>query len=144
MASASIVAQPTPVAVDTARCALVIIDMQRDFLEPGGFGEALGNDVSQLRREIVAPLRAAAGRRARGRHHRHPYPRGASPRHDGCPRAKVERGAPAMRIGDRGPMGRILDPRRGRARHHPGAISRCRRARARQAGKGAFYQTDST
>src|SRR5437762_8497283 len=107
MASANIVAQPAPVAVDTGRCALVIIDMQRDFLEPGGFGEALGNDVSQLRK-IVAPLRslldAARDAGITVIHTRE----GHRPDMTDAPRAKVERGAPSMRIGDRGPMGRIL------------------------------------
>ena len=45
-------AEPYAYEFEPARCALVIIDMQRDFLEPGGFGEMLGNDVSQLRRTI--------------------------------------------------------------------------------------------
>src|SRR3954464_5306763 len=103
MASATIARLPAPVALDTARCALVIIDMQRDFLEPGGFGEALGNDVSQLRK-IVAPLRALLGA-ARDAcltviHTRE----GHRPDMTDAPRAKVERGAPSMRIGDRGPM----------------------------------------
>src|SRR3954451_5954374 len=107
MASASIVAQPAPVAVDTAKCALVIIDMQRDFLEPGGFGEALGNDVSQLRK-IVGPLRQLLGAaREAGITVIHTR-EGHRPDMTDAPRAKVERGAPAMRSGDRGPMGRIL------------------------------------
>ena len=57
-------AEPAPLSVDLDRAALVIIDMQRDFLEPGGFGEALGNDVSRLQ-AAVAPLRQvlAAARR---------------------------------------------------------------------------------
>jgi len=47
-----IMAEPYAFECVPARCALLIIDMQRDFLEPGGFGEMLGNDVSQLRRTI--------------------------------------------------------------------------------------------
>ena len=48
----SVDAEPYDYEFEPAHCALVIIDMQRDFLEPGGFGEMLGNDVSQLRRTI--------------------------------------------------------------------------------------------
>jgi nicotinamidase-related amidase len=141
MASASIVAQPTPVAVDTARCALVIIDMQRDFLEPGGFGEALGNDVSQLRK-IVSPLRQLLGAAREAGiiviHTRE----GHRPDMTDAPRAKVERGAPAMRIGDRGPMGRILI--RGEAGHDiiPELYPFAGEPVLDKPGKGAFYQTD--
>ena len=45
-------AEPYPYEFRPAECALLIIDMQRDFLESGGFGEMLGNDVGQLRRTI--------------------------------------------------------------------------------------------
>jgi biuret amidohydrolase len=141
MASAKIDAQPTPIAVDPGRCALVIIDMQRDFLEPGGFGEALGNDVSQLRK-IVAPLHALLGAaRDAGITVIHTR-EGHRPDMTDAPRAKVERGTPSMRIGDRGPMGRILI--RGEVGHDiiPELYPVAGEPVLDKPGKGAFYQTD--
>ena len=52
-----VAARPYPYTFDTARTALVVIDMQRDFIERGGFGEALGNDVGRLA-AIVPTVRA--------------------------------------------------------------------------------------
>ena len=59
MPSVKLQAEPEPLSVDLGKSALVIIDMQRDFLEPGGFGESLGNDVSLLRCTI-APTETSA------------------------------------------------------------------------------------
>lgn len=121
--SREIAAKPGPFALDARHAALVIIDMQRDFLEPGGFGEALGNDVAQLRaastvvhtreghRPDLADLHPAKHRRAKG-------------------------------IGSAGPMGRILV--RGEAGH--GIIADLAPVRGEpvvdKPGKGAFYATD--
>src|ERR1700735_2866063 len=100
-------AEPAPLVVDLDAAAYVIIDMQRDFLEPGGFGEALGNDVSLLR-AAVAPCGAvlAAARRLDlfVIHTRE----GHRPDLSDAPPYKIERGDPARRIGARGAMGRIL------------------------------------
>lgn len=100
-------ALPFPYEFDVAHTALVIIDMQRDFIEPGGFGETLGNDVALLA-AIVPACQAvlAAWRQAGGRvvHTREAH---ASDLSD-CPPAKRLRGNPSLRIGDPGPMGRIL------------------------------------
>ena len=109
-----IVAEPASIAVDPMRVALIVIDMQRDFLEPGGFGEALGNDVSRLRRIVPACAALLAGLRAAGIPIIHTR-EGHRPDLSDAPRAKVERGTPSMRIGDAGPMGRILI--RGEAGH---------------------------
>jgi nicotinamidase-related amidase len=141
MACASIDALPAPIVVDTGRTAHVIIDMQRDFLEPGGFGEALGNDVSRLRK-IVAPLQRLLGAaRDAGITVIHTR-EGHRPDMTDAPRAKVERGAPSMRIGDRGPMGRILI--RGEAGHDivPELAPIAGEPVLDKPGKGAFYQTD--
>ena len=100
-------AQPGPFTFDPSSTALLVIDMQRDFLLPGGFGESLGNDVSQLRRTIepLAALMTAA--RAAGLPVIHTR-EGHKPDLSDCPPAKLNRGAPSMRIGDPGAFGRIL------------------------------------
>jgi nicotinamidase-related amidase len=59
-------AEPGPIALDLGRTALVIIDMQRDFLEAGGFGETLGNDVSRLAAAVEPCRRVLAAARDRG------------------------------------------------------------------------------
>jgi nicotinamidase-related amidase len=100
-------ALPFPYTFDPTTTALLVIDMQRDFLEPGGFGESLGNDVNELRRTI-APLRdLLAGCRAAGLPVIHTR-EGHLPDLSDCPPAKLTRGRPSMRIGDPGPRGRIL------------------------------------
>ena len=100
-------AHPFVFEFETAHTALVIIDMQRDFIEPGGFGETLGNDVSLLE-AIVPACQAVLGawRQAGGLvvHTREAH----LPDLSDCPPAKRERGHPSLRIGDAGPMGRIL------------------------------------
>lgn len=88
-------------------CALLIIDMQRDFLEPGGFGEMLGNDVGQLRRTIAPNQALLAGWRAAGLTVLHTR-EGHRPDLSDLPPAKKIRGRTAACIGDPGPMGRIL------------------------------------
>jgi nicotinamidase-related amidase len=134
-------AEPEPIAVDLGRAALVIIDMQRDFLEPGGFGEALGNDVSRLA-AAIPPCRAVldAARRA-GLLVIHTR-EGHRPDLSDAPKAKLERGHPAARIGAPGPMGRILI--RGEAGHDivPELAPLPGEPVIDKPGKGAFYQTD--
>lgn len=100
-------AQPFPFAFEVATTALVIIDMQRDFVEPGGFGETLGNDVRPLQAIIPACRRVLEAWRAHEGlvvHTREAH----APDLSDCPPAKRLRGNPTLRIGDAGPMGRIL------------------------------------
>ncbi|MDX6741310.1 isochorismatase family cysteine hydrolase [Actinocorallia sp. A-T 12471] len=105
--NASVEAEPYPYRFDLATTALLIIDMQRDFVEPGGFGETLGNDVSMLRR-VIAPLREVLdAARAAGMLVVHTR-EGHEPDLSDCPPAKLTRGEPSLRIGDPGPKGRIL------------------------------------
>ena len=89
------------------RTALVVIDMQRDFVEPGGFGASLGNDVTRLHASIgpIAALLAAWRRQGWPVLHTRECHR---PDLSDCPPAKRHRGAPSLRIGDPGPMGRLL------------------------------------
>jgi nicotinamidase-related amidase len=134
-------AEPGAVSIDLDRTALVIIDMQRDFLERGGFGAALGNDVARLR-PAIAPCRAVLDvARMHGLLVIHTR-EGHRPDLSDAPRLKVERGDPALRIGAPGPMGRIL------VRGEPGhdiiaeLAPRAGEPVIDKPGKGAFYQTD--
>src|SRR3979411_2794188 len=103
----TVAAEPAPIDLDWAATALLIIDMQRDFMEPGGFGETLGNDVSQLTRAlqpiaaVVAAQRGQAMRVVLTR-------KGHLPDRSDAPPAKIARGAPSLRSVAPGPMGRIL------------------------------------
>jgi nicotinamidase-related amidase len=136
-----IAAEPYAFEFSAATCALLIIDMQRDFLEPGGFGEMLGNDISQLRRTIE-PNRLLLDRwRSRGLQVLHTR-EGHRPDLACLPPAKKIRGRSPTRIGDPGPMGRILI--RGEAGHDiiPELYPQPEEAVIDKPGKGAFYATD--
>ncbi|MBO1020382.1 cysteine hydrolase [Methylobacterium sp. SD274] len=139
--SVTLSAEPADLGFDPATTALVIIDMQRDFLEPGGFGETLGNDVSLLL-AAVAPCRSvlAAARRTRMLvvHTRE----GHLPDLSDAPPAKLERGEPTARIGAPGPMGRILI--RGEPGHDivPDLAPSAGEIVIDKPGKGAFYATE--
>ena len=138
---AAIEAEPSPLAIDFGKAALLIIDMQRDFLEPGGFGAALGNDVTLLQ-AAVAPCREVLGAARRSGilviHTRE----GHRPDLSDAPPLKVDRGDPALRIGAPGPMGRILV--RGEPGHDiiPELYPVAGEPVIDKPGKGAFYQTD--
>lgn len=138
--SIEVQALPSPFVFEASKVALVIIDMQRDFIEPGGFGESLGNDVALLAGIVptVAELLALARRSGwLVVHTRESH----APDLSDCPPAKRLRGAPQMRIGDPGPMGRIL------VRGEPGnAIVDALKPLTGELvidkpGKGAFYAT---
>jgi len=133
-------AAPFAFPLPPGRTALVVIDMQRDFVEPGGFGETLGNDVSRLT-AIVPTVKALIGLfRGKGWTIVHTRESHSADLAD-CPPAKRDRGSPALRIGDEGPMGRIL------VRGEPGNAILDELAPIPgeivldKPGKGAFYAT---
>src|SRR5437660_1252696 len=138
-----VAAEPEPIELDWSSTALVIIDMQRDFMEPGGFGETLGNDVSQLARAIKPIAAALDAARAAGLLVVHTR-EGHLPDLSDAPLAKIERGAPSLRIGDPGPMGRILV--RGEPGHDiiPELYPLDSEVVIDKPGKGAFYATELT
>lgn len=134
-------ALPSAFEFDLKHTALVIIDMQRDFVEPGGFGASLGNDVTPLQAIVPALERLLAAWRAQGAFVVHTREGHAPDLHD-CPDAKRLRGNPNLRIGDIGSMGRIL------IQGEPGHAIVDALAPIEgevvidKPGKGAFYATD--
>ena len=139
-ASIHLQAHPFAIALPVGRTALVVIDMQRDFIEPGGFGAALGNDVSLLQAAVAPTQALLQAWRARGWPVVHTRESHAPDLAD-CPPAKRLRGNPSLRIGDPGPMGRLLV--RGEPgceivealAPHPGEVV------VDKPGKGAFFAT---
>jgi biuret amidohydrolase len=134
-------ADPYDFVFEPARCALLIIDMQRDFLEAGGFGEALGNDVSLLRTTIEPNRRLLHAWRAAGGVVIHTR-EGHRPDLADLPPAKKVRGHGSVTIGDAGPMGRILV--RGESGHDiiPELYPLPTEPVIDKPGKGAFFATD--
>ncbi|MEP2703418.1 MAG: isochorismatase family cysteine hydrolase [Roseibium sp.] len=136
-------AQPFGFTFDPTSTALIVIDMQRDFIEAGGFGETLGNDITHMQRAITPIKELLALFRINSWpviHTRECH----APDLSDCPSTKKNRGNPSLRIGELGPMGRIL------VRDEPGAeiIDELAPIGGEividKPGKGAFYATSLT
>ncbi|HEX6703449.1 MAG TPA: cysteine hydrolase [Albitalea sp.] len=133
-------AQPFTYRFELAHTALVIIDMQRDFIEPGGFGETLGNDVTRLQDIVPTARRVLEAWRAAGGwvvHTREAH----APDLSDCPPSKRLRGQPRLRIGDAGPMGRILVRGEPGSQIVPELAPREGELVVDKPGKGAFHAT---
>jgi nicotinamidase-related amidase len=141
--SASLVVNATPYEYESRLdcTALLVIDMQCDFVEPGGFGELLGNDIAVLRSVIKPIRRVLDASRAAGMTVIHTR-EGHQPDLSDCPPSKLARGRLPRRIGDQGPNGRVLI--RGERGHD--IIEELRPLQEEivvdKPGKGSFYATN--
>jgi nicotinamidase-related amidase len=137
---ATIAAEPFDLDFDPATTALMIIDMQRDFVLPGGFGEALGNDTSLLLTAVEPTGHVLAKAREIGMLVIHTR-EGHRPDLSDCPPAKLTRGGRTF-IGTEGPMGRILV--RGQPGHDivPQLTPIDGEPIIDKPGKGSFHATD--
>jgi biuret amidohydrolase len=141
MSMPSIAAAPYPYEFPMQGLAFIVIDMQRDFLEPGGFGEALGNNVAPLAAIIPTVRQLLDSFRALGRPIIHTK-EAHSPDLSDCPPAKRQRGRPTLRIGDPGPMGRILIAGEPGNDIVPALAPQPGEIVLEKPGKGAFYHTN--
>ncbi len=136
----TVVARPYPYRFDPAHTAVVLIDMQRDFLEPGGFGAMLGNDVVPLRRIVPSCVQLLSLARRHGMKIVHTQ-EAHDPQLADCPPSKKARGRLQCGIGDQGPLGRVLVAGEAGAdfvselQPQPGDTV------LRKPGKGAFHAT---
>ena len=139
--SLKVMAAPYPYHLPLGRTAVVMIDMQRDFILPGGFGETLGNDVARLAATVPVARRLLDWCRQRGLMVIHTKEAHAPDLSD-CPPAKLQRGHPQLHIGDAGPMGRILI----HGEEGSDFVSELSPLDGEivivKPGKGAFYKTD--
>ncbi len=137
----SVRAEPYAFEFDPSRTALVMIDFQRDFVYPGGFGESLGNDTSFLLDALPPAERVLKACRAAGIFVIHTREGHRGDLSD-LPVTKYERGQPSLHIGDPGPMGRLLV----RGEHGHDIVQEVYPIEGEpiidKPGKGAFYATD--
>lgn len=138
---AEIDALPFKFTFDPTTTALIVIDMQRDFIEPGGFGESLGNDVNRLAAIIpnVGRLLEICRKASIAIVHTQECHR---PDLSDCPPAKRLRGNPSLRIGDEGPMGRLLIAGEPGTAIVPDLAPLLDEHVIEKPGKGAFYRTN--
>ena len=134
-------AQPYNYEFPLDRVALLAIDFQRDFMETGGFGEALGNDVTRLRAIVPTVQKLFAEFRARQLPIIHTL-ECHQPDLSDCPPSKLQRGNCELKIGDRGPMGRILVSGEPGSDTIPELAPLPDEIVIRKPGKGAFYNTE--
>lgn len=140
MSTVTIPATPFPYPFAPGKTALVVIDMQRDFVEPGGFGSSLGNDVALLHTAIGPIANLLAAWRGRGWtvvHTREAHKADLSD----CAPAKRLRGEPTLRIGDPGPMGRLLISGEPGADIIPALYPEAGEILIDKPGKGMFWAT---
>jgi biuret amidohydrolase len=134
-------AEPYDFTFEPERTALLVIDMQRDFVYPGGFGEALGNDTTSLLAAVAPIQRVLAAAREAGLLVVHTR-EGHRPDLADLAPSKKARGRLASGIGDAGPMGRILV----RGEHGHGIVDELAPLPSEpvvdKPGKGSFYATD--
>jgi nicotinamidase-related amidase len=138
---AEIKAQPFAFPTKRDQLALIVIDMQRDFAEPGGFGASLGNDVSRITKIVPEVKRLIQGFRDAGLPVIHTM-ECHKPDLSDLPPAKRSRGTPTLRIGDDGPMGRILIAGEAGTAILPELAPVDGEIVIEKPGKGAFYATD--
>ena len=134
-------ADPFAFPFDRDSLGLIIVDMQRDFVEPGGFGASLGNDVSRLGAIVPTVARLLAGFRRAGLpviHTRECH----RPDLSDLPDAKRDRGTPNLRIGEPGPMGRLLVAGEAGAEIIPELAPMPGETVLDKPGKGAFCRTN--
>ena len=134
-------AKPFPFQFDFDHIALICIDMQRDFCQPGGFAESLGNNIGNIQPciPVIGKLQAAFRKAGLPIIHTKEC---HQPDLSDLPTAKRNRGNPKVKIGEFGPMGRILvDGEPGvefvsenEPREYEHVISK--------PGKDSFYRTD--
>lgn len=141
MSKITVDAEPYEYEFDPNKTALMVVDMQRDFIEEGGFGDSLGNDVSRLQAAVDPTKKVLEKAREKGMLVIHTR-EGHRPDLEDAPESKIERGNISPKIGEEGPMGRLLV--RGEKGHDfvPELQPEEGEPVVDKPGKNSFYQTD--